>query len=208
MSGRVRRYLVVRRAVELTMIALVAPLLLLVSGLVAAAIWLEDGGPVFFKQPRLGRATRPFLLFKFRTMRVTRDLGVRLAEPGDPRVTTVGRVLRRLHLDELPQLWNVVRGDMSLIGPRPVPQALHATYLARIEGYDRRHLIRPGLMGQAQVMLGYTNDLAGEQRKWLLDLEYIRDVSWRLDARILAASMHLPGSGLSEARRRLSDRAA
>ena len=198
LSVRTRRYLAFRRALELSLIVVVAPVVLAVSVLVCVVIWLEDRGPVLFIQWRPGRAGRPFRLVKFRSMRTTgADAAFRLATDRDPRVTHVGRALRRLHLDELPQLWNVVRGDMSLIGPRPVPLELYEKYLCRIAHYDWRHSIRPGLLGKAQVELGYTDDLAGERDKWLLDMEYVNGVGWRLDGHIVLVTLRLarPGTG-------------
>lgn len=173
---------------ELVLIALLIPLVLIASLLIVSAIWVEGRGPVFFTQWRAGRAGEPFRLIKFRSM--TRD----------GQVTRVGRVLRPLHIDELPQLLHVVCGQMSLIGPRPVPLDLYHGYRERIADYDARHLIRPGLLGKAQVVLGYTDDLAGERRKCLLDLEYIREVGWRVDGQIVLAGLHLPGTGLRDSR--------
>jgi lipopolysaccharide/colanic/teichoic acid biosynthesis glycosyltransferase len=113
----------------------------------------------------------------------------RLTGPEDQRLTAGGGLLRRFHLDELPQVWNVLRGDMSLIGPRPVPLELYRTYCDEIPNYDHRHAVRPGITGLAQVSLDYTRDLEGERRKLRLDLAYVRSASWRLDGRILRASI-------------------
>lgn len=186
-SARAQRYLAVRRVIELALVALLLPLILVIAVLVATAVRLEDGGPVLFFQGRVGRGGRPFRLVKFRSMRAG-------------CVTRTGRVLRRSHLDELPQLWNVVRGHMSIIGPRPVPIDEHKHYVERIAHYDWRHPIRPGLLGKAQVVLGYTQGVAGESRKWTLDIEYIEGIGWRLDGRILLATLRLPGHGLRRTR--------
>jgi lipopolysaccharide/colanic/teichoic acid biosynthesis glycosyltransferase len=186
-SARVRRYLAVRRVLELIVVAVLTPLVLVAVALVASAVWIEDRERVVFVQWRAGRSGTPFRLLKFRSMR-------------GGRVTRVGGVLRRLHLDEIPQLWNVVRGEMSLIGPRPVPVDEYRDYVHGIDNYDWRHLIRPGLLGKAQVVLGYTQGLVGERRKWLLDIDYVRHLGWRLDGRIVLASLRLPGSGLRDPR--------
>ena len=185
-----RRYLARRRGLELLLIAVSTPTLLAVSAVVALAIWIGHGRPVLVRQTRPGRGGRPFTLAKFRTMHVPSGGGAfRLTEDDDPRVTRLGRLLRRSHLDEIPQLWSVVKGDMSLVGPRPVPFELYRDYRRLIPDYDRRHVVRPGLLGYAQVELGYTRDLDGERVKWELDVEYIRRASWRLDARILLAAV-------------------
>jgi lipopolysaccharide/colanic/teichoic acid biosynthesis glycosyltransferase len=187
LSRRTQRYLAVRRVLELILITVICPLILGIAVLIAGAVWLDDRGRVFFVQDRAGRGGRPFRLVKFRSMR-------------DGKVTRAGRVLRRWHLDELPQLWNVVRGDMSIIGPRPVPLDDYKRYLERIAHYDWRHPIRPGLLGKAQVVLGYTEGVAAESRKWLLDIEYIQAVCWRLDGQIVLATLHLPGQRLRRTR--------
>jgi lipopolysaccharide/colanic/teichoic acid biosynthesis glycosyltransferase len=195
------RYLACRRGLELVAVALAAPLVLPVSGIVALAIWIEGRGPVLVRQVRPGRDGVPFTLLKFRTMRVeTADAPFRLTEPGDPRVTRVGRFLRRSRLDELPQLLNVLAGSMSLIGPRPVPFQLYDEYRRAIPNYDWRHAVRPGLFGHAQVELGYTRDLAGERAKWELDVEYVRRVSPGMDARIVLAALRRLASGAAAAR--------
>ena len=128
-----------------------APLLLLI----AFVIWLGGDGPVLFRQQRSGLGGRPFAILKFRTMRAsTCSDDVLQAVPGDPRVTSVGRILRRLSLDELPQLFNVLKGDMSLVGPRPHALPHDALWGASVAGYAGRFRARPGLTGRAQV-LGY-----------------------------------------------------
>jgi lipopolysaccharide/colanic/teichoic acid biosynthesis glycosyltransferase len=147
----------------------------------AAAIKLEDGGPVLYRQQRVGLGGRDFELLKLRTMVVGAEtLGAGFAvEAGDSRITRVGRVLRRLSLDELPQLWNVVRGDMSLIGPRPTLRYQVEEYTER----QRRRLdVRPGITGWAQVQGRAA--LPWEERIEL-DVWYVEHRSWRLDLTIL-----------------------
>jgi UDP-GalNAc:undecaprenyl-phosphate GalNAc-1-phosphate transferase len=192
LSAGAERYLAFRRALELGLLVAVAPVALVLSVLVALAIWSEDRGPVFFVQRRQGRGGRPFVLLKFRTMRpAAESAALRLTERYDPRITRVGAVLRRAHLDELPQLLNVACGQMSLIGPRPVPLALYPRYAELIPGYDWRHAVPPGLTGPAQLTLGYTRDVAGERDKWALDCAYISELGWRRDLRVLLATLHL-----------------
>ncbi|MGW5362330.1 sugar transferase [Actinopolymorpha pittospori] len=171
----------VKRGIDLALTLLLAPLLLPLMLVVAAAISL-DGFPLYF-QERVGLGGRRFRLVKFRTMRkcAERDTGPVLATPGDPRLTPLGHLLRRLRIDELPQLWNVLRGDMSLVGPRPERPELIRTFDA-IPHYDLRHLIRPGLTGIAQLTGGYG---AGVEDKLRCDLLYVACRSLRLDLKLL-----------------------
>jgi lipopolysaccharide/colanic/teichoic acid biosynthesis glycosyltransferase len=164
-------------------------------GLAALAIKLEDRGPVLYRQSRVGKGGRDFELVKLRTMVVgAEQQGAGFAiDRGDPRITRAGRILRRLSIDELPQLWNVLRGDMSLVGPRP-------TLRYQVERYDERQRhrldVKPGLTGWAQV--NGRAALPWEERIEL-DLWYVDHRSARLDARILARTLWLlvTGHGLA-----------
>jgi exopolysaccharide biosynthesis polyprenyl glycosylphosphotransferase len=165
-----------------------APLLLLI----ALAIRLESPGSVLFRQWRFGLGNRPIQVLKFRTMRLDGcdPSGARRTLQRDPRVTAVGRVLRRTSLDELPQLLNVLRGDMSLVGPRPHPLHMRvgdAYYFDAVEGYATRHLVPPGITGWAQIngSRGEVDTLAKARRRLELDLWYIRHWSLALDLWIL-----------------------
>jgi sugar transferase EpsL len=151
-------------------------LLLPVLGAIGVAVWLQLGAPVLFRQERPGLAGRPFVLFKFRTMR---------QGPGaeDDRLSDFGRFLRRWSLDELPELWNVLKGDMSLVGPRP----LLMQYLGRYTPHQfLRHEVKPGLTGWAQV--NGRNTLTWDQ-KFALDVWYVENWSLWLDANILARTL-------------------
>ena len=155
-----------------------APLLLAI----AAAVRLDMGRPVLFRQRRPGLNGVPFTLLKFRTMRDTRDSTDNLLPDAD-RLTRLGRFLRSSSLDELPELWNVLKGDMSLVGPRP----LLMQYLDRYTSDQaRRHEVRPGITGLAQA--GGRNAL-GWQEKFALDVEYVDNCSWRLDVAIFALTV-------------------
>jgi lipopolysaccharide/colanic/teichoic acid biosynthesis glycosyltransferase len=159
-------------------LALAAPIL----ALAAFAIKREDGGPVLFRQMRLGRGAKPFEILKLRTMTVDaeklRSDGV--VEAGDPRITRIGTFLRRTAVDELPQLWHVLRGDMSLVGPRPVPP----THLERYDERQRRRLeVKPGLTGWAQI---HGRASLPWPERLELDVWYVEHQSLALDARILA----------------------
>jgi exopolysaccharide biosynthesis polyprenyl glycosylphosphotransferase len=173
-------------ALALIVLALSAPLLALAS----IAVLLDDGGPVFFRQTRVGRHHRPFTLYKLRTMRVAQG-GARYTAKGDKRITRVGRFLRASRLDELPQLWNVLKGDMSMIGPRAEWDLLVADYERQIPCYHFRHLVRPGITGWAQVNYPYGANLDDTVRKLEYDLYYIRHYSFRLDAAIVMKTVHV-----------------
>jgi lipopolysaccharide/colanic/teichoic acid biosynthesis glycosyltransferase len=156
----------------------------------AVLIKLTSRGPVFYSQTRLGKDGRPYVLWKLRTMVHNCEAltGPRWAMPDDPRVIPVGRLLRELHLDELPQLWNVLCGDMSLVGPRPerpefVPQLDRA-----IPHYRQRLRVRPGITGLAQVQLPADTDLDSVRRKLAYDLYYVRHQNAWLDLKLIACT--------------------
>jgi lipopolysaccharide/colanic/teichoic acid biosynthesis glycosyltransferase len=164
--------------------------------LIALLIKLESKGPVFFKQLRTGLNEVPFEILKFRSMYTDLcDLsGVRQTIDNDPRITPLGRFLRRTNLDELPQLWNVLIGDMSLVGPRPhVPDMLAAgrNYDELVQGYEYRHLMRPGLTGLAQArgLRGPTAHRWVAIRRIVCDVEYVRQFSLLLDMKIIVRTV-------------------
>lgn len=154
----------------------------------AIAIKHEDGMPVIYRQERIGLHGKPFLIYKFRTMRMDAEEGGiprLLEEPNDPRLTKVGRILRRHHLDELPQLWNVFKGDMAFIGPRPERKY----YIDQILQHDPRYVylyqIRPGVTSYATLYNGYTDTMEKMLKRLDLDLYYLEHRSWWFDAKIL-----------------------
>ena len=165
-----------------------APLFALIS----LFILMRDGTPIFFRQERVGRDGRRFILFKFRTMRQDSDRPVEdiYTREGDHRITSVGRWLRKLRLDELPQLWNALKGDISLIGPRPEWSKCAERYEQTIPFYHFRHLVKPGITGWAQVNYPYgeSNEDAVEKLKY--DLYYIRHYSLKLDAMIVLKTIY------------------
>jgi exopolysaccharide biosynthesis polyprenyl glycosylphosphotransferase len=155
-------------------------------------IWIEDGGPVLFRQERVGRDGRRFILLKFRTMRcrandADEDIYTR---KDDRRVTFVGRWLRKLRLDELPQLWNALKGDISLIGPRPEWSKCAERYEQTIPFYHFRHLVKPGITGWAQVNYPYGESDEDAVEKLKFDLYYIRHYSLKLDAMIVLKTVY------------------
>ena len=162
-----------------------------VVGAAALAIKLEDGGPVFFAQTRIGLHRVPFRLLKLRTMRVAPDTGDPYTRVGDARITRVGRFLRSARLDELPQLWNVLRGQMSLIGPRAEWDRLVVDYEREIPSYSFRHMVKPGITGWAQVNYRYGTGIQDTLRKLEYDLYYIRNFSFMLDASIVLKTFHV-----------------
>ena len=155
--------------------------------LIAVAIKREDGGCVFYRQQRVGRNGQNFPLLKFRSMtpNAEQNSGAVWAAEHDDRVTRFGRVLRATAMDELPQLWNILRGDMSFVGPRPERPELTEQFRCRIPDYDSRHRVRPGLTGVAQVYGRY--DLAPEQ-KFRYEQFYLRRGSLPLDLRLITLS--------------------
>ena len=164
------------------LLTLTSPLLLVA----ALLIWLEDRGPVFYVQQRSGWLGRSFQVLKLRTMQVApADAPPAWTVPGDRRITRVGLWLRRLRLDELPQLINVLSGDMSLIGPRPERPELEKELLARIPHYRKRHWMRPGLSGWAQVCAPYAASVEDSELKLSYDLYYLKHFSTWLDLIIL-----------------------
>ena len=168
--------------VAAVLLLLTAPFVLLA----ALLIWLEDRGPVLYAQQRSGWLGRPFTVYKLRTMTVQPlDAPARWTEPGDQRITVVGGWLRRVRLDELPQLLNVLNGEMSLIGPRPERPELEEELEEHILHYRKRHWMRPGLSGWAQVCAPYASSIEDSDLKLSYDLYYLRNFSVWLDLMIL-----------------------
>ncbi len=157
--------------------------------LIALAVAIDSGWPVLLRQERLGRFQEPFTLYKIRTMVPDAEAGgPRWAVPDDPRVTRLGRLLRRYHLDELPQLWNVVRGDLALTGPRPIRERFRRRLAARQPLYNLRFLHRPGLTGWSQVRGPYGSTVDEQMVKLEMDLLYLARGGWLDDLYILLAT--------------------
>ena len=169
---------------------LVAAALLLITApfvlLAAVLIWLDDRGPIFYAQQRSGWLGKPFRVLKLRTMTVQpRDVPATWTTPGDHRITMVGGLLRRMRIDELPQLFNVLKGEMSLIGPRPERPEFEQDLEQQIPHYRKRHWMRPGLSGWAQVCAPYASSVEDSDLKLSYDLYYLRHFSTWLDLVIL-----------------------
>lgn len=175
-----------KRLFDVLCAAPLAAVTLALSPLIAAAIWLEDRGPVLYRQARVGKGGRPFTILKFRTMRTDAEKdGPAFAGENDPRVTRVGRFLRATRLDELPQAWNILRGEMSFVGPRPERPEAEAELAKSIPVFPARHLVRPGLTGWAQVNAPYAATREDHVVKLRHDLYYLKYRSLALDAAIV-----------------------
>lgn len=175
--------------VSITLLTLAAPLMALVALLIA----FESRGPIFYAQERVGLGGRVFTLLKFRSMRTDAESTAApvWARKRDPRITRVGAVLRPMRLDELPQLINVLRGDMSLVGPRPERPFFVDQLLREIPFYGFRHVIKPGLTGWAQINAPYAASIAETRTKLCYDLYYIKNRSFFLDLRIALATVRV-----------------
>jgi sugar transferase (PEP-CTERM system associated) len=176
-----------KRSIDLTLSLVMAVLALPLMAATALLVFIEDGRPVLYRQERVGENGRTFVLSKFRSMRKDAEKGGRpiWAKDGDDRVTRVGRVIRKTRLDELPQLWNVIRGDMSFVGPRP-ERPFFVDQLSRdIPFYQQRHAVKPGLTGWAQVKYRYGSSREDAMEKLRYDLYYIKHLSVFFDLTIV-----------------------
>jgi lipopolysaccharide/colanic/teichoic acid biosynthesis glycosyltransferase len=193
---RIRRFLNV--AVAAVALVLLFPLMILIG----IAVRLSSPGPILFTQERVGLDRRSgrggnwrrrvdyggrlFTMYKFRTMTASQpQVGAKWATPDDPRITRVGRVLRKYRLDELPQLWNVINGDMNIVGPRPEQPQIFISLRDQINMYPERQRVLPGITGWAQVNRSYDRDLEDVRKKVSYDLEYTSRVSATEDLRIM-----------------------
>jgi lipopolysaccharide/colanic/teichoic acid biosynthesis glycosyltransferase len=182
-----RPYAVARRIFDLLASTVVSLPFLVLLPLIALLIRMDSQGPVFLIQRRIGERGREFDLVKLRTMNVDAESGgAQYASKRDPRVTGVGRFLRATRLDEFPQLLNIVRGDMSFIGPRPERPEFESDLEAKIPHFRSRLLMKPGLTGWAQIKGGYASTIPEITRKLEYDLYYIKNRSFRLDLQIFA----------------------
>lgn len=197
LSGR-RAYRRVKRILDIALVLLSLPIALPLSLLLAVLIKLDSPGPVLYWQERVGERGKPFRMVKFRSMRIDAEKdGPKFASTIDPRVTRVGRVIRRFRLDEIPQLWNVLKGEMSFIGPRPEQVAFARAFEKELPFYSWRHLVKPGITGWAQVQDGYAAGIDDTRRKLEYDLYYVKHLSFWLDLSILIRTVGtvLTGNG-------------
>lgn len=174
-------YEYIKRLIDIVGVIALAPVALPVGLAVAMAVSMESSGGALFRQRRVGLLGKPFTMLKFRSMGVDRQAPAQFATCQDPRVTRVGRVIRKYRLDEIPQLWNVLVGEMSFIGPRPEQVPMVEEFTESISYYPYRHLVRPGLSGWAQVQQGYVGTHAETVTKLSYDLYYVKHCSFALD---------------------------
>lgn len=192
----VKPYLSFKRIVDIIVAGVVLTFLAVPMIITALVIRLESRGSAIFTQRRLGRGGRPFTIYKFRSMRIDAEVtGAQFASQSDPRITRVGRFIRKSRIDELPQLLNVIRGDMSLIGPRPEQVDLMDKLVEQIPLFPLRHSVRPGITGWAQVCQGYADDVESTREKVAYDLFYIKNVSLILDLSIILRTIRIIISG-------------
>ncbi len=169
-------------ALDLALMVLFVPLV--------AVLWVMNPflnkGPLFFSQVRMGRDCRPFRAYKFRSMHHVSEISRGADDPLEiDRITPLGRIIRRCRIDELPQIINVLRGDMSLIGPRPDYFEHARVFLETVPGYRARHAIRPGISGLAQIEVGYVAGADATRKKVAADLYYIQNAGWRLESALI-----------------------
>jgi lipopolysaccharide/colanic/teichoic acid biosynthesis glycosyltransferase len=182
-------YVRVKRLLDILLASCGALALVLVMPVVIVGDLVANRGPLLYRQPRVGRHGRTFQILKLRTMRQSADDGSDPTAEGDPRVTRFGRVLRRTHLDELPQVLNMLRGELSVVGPRPEQPHLAAQLEGKIPWYATRHLVRPGLTGWAQVKYHYGADESDALEKLQYDIFYLRRQGITLDLRIVVRTL-------------------
>jgi len=181
-------YFYLKTLVDFLFAAVLLPVILPVLVVVAVAIRLDSQGPVLFRQKRVGHAGRPITVYKFRTMRIFEggdERSAAMTKDGDDRITRLGHLLRKLRIDELPQIINILKWEMSWIGPRPEAQVLSQWYTSEIPFYRYRHVVKPGISGWAQVNQGHVAEVDQVHRKLQYDFYYIKYFSPWLDVLIL-----------------------
>jgi len=189
-------YAFIKRQFDLALILLFSPVFVPLMLVTAVLIKIESKGPILFWQKRVGLYGKSFNMVKFRSMTTdSEDNGSQFASNGDMRVTRLGRFTRKMRIDELPQLWNILRGEMSLIGPRPEQEVFVNNFNKTIPEYNNRHVVRPGITGLAQVEQGYVDDAEGTRTKLKYDLYYIKNISFKLDLRIIGQTIITMATG-------------
>lgn len=179
-------YRPVKRCFDLLLVSAMAPLAVAICLPAMFAIRITMGAPIIYRQVRIGRGGQSFTMYKLRTMSAhSQSAAPQATMRDDLRITPIGRFIRRFRIDELPQLLNVVRGDMSVVGPRPEQPVLVQQYVRDMPAFSYRHLVVPGITGWAQVRAGYAADLSETRTKLEFDLFYIKNLSFALDLQIL-----------------------
>jgi len=179
-----------KRMFDILMCLLLLPVLFIISIIIFFINIFFNSGSLFFIQERMGKDCVAFPTIKFRTMKHIKEITRKYDDPIEVnRITTFGKILRKARIDELPQILNVLRGDMSLIGPRP-DYYLHALeYLKNVKGYRERHIIRPGITGLSQIRLGYAEGLEATAKKALVDNYYIQNVNYIIELKIIGNTL-------------------
>lgn len=191
--GGGRLYRVAKRAFDVVASSFALIIMAIPMLVIACLIKHESEGPIVYAQARLGKSGKEFKLYKFRSMYVDAEKqGMQWAHKRDPRITPIGLRLRAARLDEVPQFWNVIKGDMSLIGPRPERKIFHEEFTKRIIGWDQRLVVRPGLSGLAQIEGGY--ELLPKD-KGRLDIQYIENRGFILDLKLMLRTMSIVLTG-------------
>jgi lipopolysaccharide/colanic/teichoic acid biosynthesis glycosyltransferase len=186
---KISGYFRFKRCVDVAGVFVIAAVLLPIILMFMLLVRLTSKGPIFYSQLRCGKDGKPFKMYKIRSMVHNAETeGAIWSCDDDPRITTVGRIMRKRHIDELTQLYNVLRGEMSLVGPRPERPEFVEILKEQIPGYEHRMLVLPGMSGFAQLNFPGDADIEDVRRKLIFDLEYIENASFWLDVRILAAT--------------------
>ncbi len=189
-------YIRVKRWLDIALILFLSPIIVPLMLVTALIIKLESKGPVFFWQKRVGSHGRVFNILKFRSMRTDSEKnGSQFAKNKDDRITRFGSFIRKMRIDELPQLWNILLGEMSLIGPRPEQVKFVDEYKKTIPEYMDRHRVLPGITGLAQIKQGYVDDEEGTRTKLQYDLYYIENISFKLDVQIVFQTIYTMATG-------------
>jgi exopolysaccharide biosynthesis polyprenyl glycosylphosphotransferase len=186
----------VKRTIDV--IVAIAALIVLAIPMAIIAALVKNGsrGPVFYKQERIGFRKKPFTIYKFRTMRIDAEVdGPRLSETDDPRITPIGKILRKYRIDELPQFWNILRGDMSLVGPRPERRYYIDKILEKAPYYTLLHQVRPGLTSWGMVKYGYASSISQMVERAKFDLVYLSNMSTAVDMKILIYTIKTVATG-------------
>jgi len=195
-AGSIASYVVAKRLFDLSLILVFSPIIVLVMIVTAILIKIESNDPILFVQQRVGLHGKVFNLFKFRSMTTDSEKhGSQFAAADDARITKLGHFIRKMRIDELPQLWNVLRGEMSLIGPRPEQVVFVQEFEKTISNYNSRHNVLPGITGLAQIEQGYVDDANGTRTKLKYDLYYIDNISFLMDMRIVFQTLYTMSTG-------------
>ncbi|MCY7806540.1 sugar transferase [Bacillus spizizenii] len=193
LSGKTARYLAVKRVMDIWFALIGLAIALPMIAVFSILICLETPGPAIYTQERVGKGGKPFKLYKLRSMKIDAEKsGAVWAQKQDPRVTRIGAFIRRTRIDELPQLFNVLKGDMSMIGPRPERPVFTEKFQNEIPGFTQRLAVKPGLSGWAQVNGGY--DMTPKE-KLIFDLYYIRNLTFTLELKIMLKTCKVVWTG-------------